>query len=207
VTLFRQLHDPSSRAFTYLLADVDARAAVAIDPEPDGIVLPLLGLVGELDLRLHYLLCTHAHPGATGTIERLRERTGAQIVAGVVAPIDADVRVRQGDRVTFGSESIRVLDTPGHTAADVSYLWCDRVFSGDALLIRGCGRTDLPGGDAGVLFDSITQRLLVLPGETLVFPGHETHRRSVSTIGEERDYNPCVAGRSRDEFITQRCPR
>ena len=207
MTLFCQLHDPSSRAFTYLLADVDARAAVAIDPEPDGIVLPLLGLVGELDLRLHYLLCTHAHPGATGTIERLRERTGAQIVAGVVAPIDADVRVRQGDRVTFGSESIRVLDTPGHTAADVSYLWCDRVFSGDALLIRGCGRTDLPGGDAGVLFDSITQRLLVLPGETLVFPGHETHRRSVSTIGEERDYNPCVAGRSRDEFITQRCPR
>ena len=207
MTLFRQLHDPSSRAFSYLLADVDARAAVAVDPEPGGIVLPLLGLVGELDLRLHYLLCTHAHECAVGTIERLRERTGARIVAGLAAPIDADLRVRQGDVVTFGSESIRVLDTPGHTAADVSYLWRDRVFSGDTLLIRGCGRTDLPGSDAGALFDSITQRLLVLPGETLLFPGHETHHRSVSTIGEERDYNPCVAGRSRDEFITQRCSR
>lgn len=207
MTLFRQLHDPSSRAFSYLLADLDARAAAAIDPEPDGIVLPLLGLVGELDLRLHYLLCTHAHECAAGTIERLRERTGARIVAGLAAPIDADLRVRQGDVVTFGSESIRVLDTPGHTAADLSYLWRDRVFSGDALLIRGCGRTDLPGSDAGALFDSITQRLLVLPGETLLFPGHETHHRSVSTIAEERDHNPCVAGRSRDEFITQRCPR
>lgn len=205
MTLFRQLHDPSSRAFTYLLAD--AQAAVVIDPEPDGIVLPLLGLVGELDVRLHYLLCTHAHAGATATIERLRERTGARIVAGFAAPIDADVRVRRGDVVTFGGESIRVLDTPGHTVADVSYLWRDRLFSGDALLIRGCGRTDLPGSDAGALFDSITQHLLVLPGETLLFPGHETHHRSVSTIAEERDYNPCVAGRSRDEFITQRCPR
>jgi len=207
VTIFRQIYDPPSRSFTYLLADDGTPAAVAIDPEPDGTALPLLGLVGELGLSLQYLLCTHVHEGAAGTVERLRGRTGARIVAGLAAPIDADVRVRQGDVVTFGSESIRVLDTPGHTAADVSYLWRDRVFSGDALLIRGCGRTDLPGGDAGALFDSITQRLLVLPGETLLFPGHETHHRSVSTIAEERDYNPCVAGRSRDEFITQRCPR
>jgi glyoxylase-like metal-dependent hydrolase (beta-lactamase superfamily II) len=207
VALFRQLHDPSSRAFTYLLADEDARAAVAVDPGPQGVELPLLGLTGELGLRLDYLLCTHVHDGATATIERLRERTGARIVAGVAAPIDADVRVRQGNVVTFGDESIRVLDTPGHTAADVSYLWRDRVFSGDALLVRGCGPTDLPGSDAGALYDSITQRLLVLPGDTLLFPAHETHHRSVSTIAEERHYNPCVAGRSRDEFITQRCTR
>jgi len=207
VTLFRQIYDPSSRAFTYLLAEGVTQAAVAIDPEPEGTELPLLGLVDELGLSLQYLLCTHVHDGAAGTIERLRERTGARIVAGVAAPIEADLRLRQDDVVTFGGESIRVLDTPGHTAADVSYLWRDRVFSGDALLIRGCGRTDLPGSDAGALFDSIVQRLLVLPGDTLLFPGHETHHRSVSTIAEERDYNPCVAGRSRDEFITQRCTR
>jgi glyoxylase-like metal-dependent hydrolase (beta-lactamase superfamily II) len=207
VTLFRQLYDPSSRAFTYLVADEVARAAVVIDPAPAGTELPLLGLIGELDLSVQYLLCTHVHEGASGTIGQLRERTGARIVAGAAAPIDADLRVGQGDTVTFGGEAIRVLETPGHTAADVSYVWRDRVFSGDALLIRGCGRTDLPGGDAGVLYDSITQRLLVLPGDTLLFPGHETHHRSVSTIAEERDYNPCVAGRSRDEFITQRCTR
>lgn len=207
MTLFRQLCDPSSRAFTYLLADEEARAAVVIDPAPEGTELPLLGLVGELDLSVEYLLCTHVHEGASATIRRLRERTGARIVAGFAAPIDADVRVGQGDTVTFSGEAIRVLETPGHTAADVSYVWRDRVFSGDALLVRGCGRTDLHGGDAGTLFDSITQRLLVLPGDTLLFPGHETRHRSVSTIAEERDHNPCFAGRSRDEFITQRCPR
>lgn len=207
MTLFRQLYDPSSRAFTYLVADEVARAAVVIDPAPAGTELPLLGLIGELDLSVQYLLCTHVHEGASGTIGQLRERTGARIVAGAAAPIDADLRVGQGDTVTFGGEAIRVLETPGHTAADVSYVWRDRVFSGDALLVRGCGRTDLHGGDAGTLFDSITQRLLVLPGDTLLFPGHETHHRSVSTIAEERDHNPCVAGRSRDEFITQRCTR
>jgi len=207
VTLFRQIYDSSSRAFTYLLADGGTQAAIAIDPEPEGTVLPLLGLVDELGLSLQYLLCTHVHDGAAGTIERLRERTGARIVAGVAAPIEADLRARQGNTFQFGAELIRVLETPGHTIADVSYVWRDRVFSGDALLIRGCGPTDLPGGDAGTLFDSITQRLLVLPGDTLLFPGHETHHRSVSTIAEERDFNPCIAGRSRDEFITQRCTR
>jgi glyoxylase-like metal-dependent hydrolase (beta-lactamase superfamily II) len=207
VTLFRQLYDASSRAFTYLVADEGARAAVVIDPAPERTELPLLGLIGELELSVSHLLCTHVHEGASGTIERLRQRTGARIVAGVAAPVDADLRVRQGDMVRFGEQVIRVLETPGHTDSDVSFLWRDRVFSGDVLLIRGCGPTDLPGGDAGTLFDSITQRLLLLPGETLLFPGHETHHRSVSTIAEERDYNPCVAGRSRDEFITLRCTR
>jgi glyoxylase-like metal-dependent hydrolase (beta-lactamase superfamily II) len=99
---------------------------------------------------------------------------------------------------------IHVLGTPGHTPACLSYLWRDRVFTGDALLIRACGRSDLPDADAGALYDSITQRLMVLPGDTLVYPGHDGHGRTVSTIAEEREHNPCVAGRSRDEFITQR---
>jgi glyoxylase-like metal-dependent hydrolase (beta-lactamase superfamily II) len=207
MALFRQLYDRASRSFTYVVADAGSRTAIVIDPVPQGIELPLLGLIDELDLEISHLLCTHVHEGASGTITRLRQRTGARIVAGAGAPIHADVSVGQGDTVAFGGEAIRVLATPGHTATDVSYVWRDRVFSGDALLVRGCGATDLPGGDAGTLFDSITQRLLVLPGDTLLFPGHETHHRSVSTIAEERDYNPCVAGRSRDEFITQRCPR
>jgi len=204
--VFRQLYDPSTRAFSYLLAGPASRAAVVVDPEA-GTVLPLLGLIGELGLEPAYVLCTHVHEGALGPALGMRERSGARIVAGTGAPIEADVTVKDGDVIAFGGETIHVLETPGHTAADVSYLWRDRVFSGDALLIRACGRTDLPSGDAGTLFDSITQRLLVLPGDTLLFPGHETHHRSVSTIAEERDYNPCVAGRSRDEFITQRCTR
>lgn len=204
--MFRQLYDPPTRAFTYLAADPASPAAVAVDPG-EGTVLPLLGMADELDLRLAYVLCTHVHDGVHGAATRVRERSGARIVAGRRAPVDADLRVRHGDEIAFGNEVVRVLDTPGHTVGDVSYLWRDRLFSGDALLIRGCGRTDLPGGDAGTLFDSVTRHLLVLPGDTLLFPGHETHHRSVSTIAEERDHNPCFAGRSRDEFITQRCPR
>jgi glyoxylase-like metal-dependent hydrolase (beta-lactamase superfamily II) len=207
MTLFRQLHDPASRAFSYLLGDAASRDAVAVDPLAEGILLPLLGMVDELGLRLVYLLCTHVHDGEAGAVERVRERCGARIAAGVGAPVAADLRVGQGDTVAFGNEVVRVLATPGHTASDVSYLWRDRLFSGDALLIRGCGRTDLPDGDAGTLFDSITQRLLMLPGETLLFPGHESHYRTVSTIAEEREHNPCIAGRSRDEFITRRSAR
>lgn len=204
MTLFRQLHDAGTSAFTYVLADDEAGEAVAVDPQPEGTAPSLLGLVRELGLRLVYLLCTHGHPAAPGALGLVRERTGARIVAGEGAPLEADLRVGDGARLAFGREEVRVLATPGHTPACVSYLWRDRVFTGDALLIRGCGRTDLPGGDARLLFDSVTQRLLVLPGETLLFPGHATHHRTVSTIAEERDFNACFAGRSRDEFITQR---
>jgi sulfur dioxygenase len=205
MTCFRQLYDPQSRSFTYLLADLDLHEAVAVDPHPAGVLLPLLGMVDELDLRLAYLLCTHFHGGIPDPVGDLRRRTGARIVAGAVNTVGVDRGVRDRDVVVFGNEVVRVLDTPGHTIGDVSYLWRDRVFTGDALQVGGCGRTDLPGGDAGALYDSITHRLLVLPGDTLLYPGHETDHRSVSTIAEERDYNPCVVGHSRDEFITQRC--
>jgi sulfur dioxygenase len=203
VTIFRQLHDAPHRAFSYLLADRDGGTAVAVDPLPEGIALPLLALADELELQLDYLLCTHVHDGEQPALDRLKSRTGARLAASELAPVAADVRLHHGNTLTFGHEAIHVIGTPGHTPGCLSYLWRDRVFTGDALLIRGCGRTDLPNGDAGQLFDSIT-RLLVLPGDTLLFPGHETNGRTVSTIAEEREHNPCVAGRSRDEFITLR---
>lgn len=205
--IFRQLYDAPRRAYAYLVADTEAREAVAVDPQSAGVALPLLALVNELDLHLALLLCTHVHPGEEEALAHLKSRTGAKVVAGERAAIGADVRVRHGDTLAFGREQVRALGTPGHTPGCVSYAWRDRVFTGDALLIRSCGRTDLPDGDAGTLFDSITQRLLVLPGDTLLFPGHESHGRRVSTIAEERDHNPSVAGRSRDEFITQRNAR
>jgi glyoxylase-like metal-dependent hydrolase (beta-lactamase superfamily II) len=203
VSVFRQLHDLQERAYTYLLADEDSGAAVVVDPVPNGIVLPLLGLVDEFGLHLDFMLCTHLHEGEQAPLEILRRRCGARLAASAHAPIAADLVLRHGDTLEFGREVVKVLATPGHTPGCLSYLWRDRVFTGDALLIRGCGRTDLPNGDAGQLFDSIT-RLLMLPGDTLLFPGHETHGRSVSTIAEEREHNPFVAGRSRDEFITFR---
>lgn len=203
MSFFRQLHDPRERAFTYVLADEDSGAAVVVDPHPAGIALPLLGLVDELALHLDFVLCTHVHEGEQPPLERLGRRCGARLAASQQAPIAADVVLRHGEILDFGREVVKVLATPGHTPGCLSFLWRDRVFTGDALLIRGCGRTDLTNGDAGQLFDSIT-RLLMLPGDTLLFPGHETHGRTVSTIAEERAHNPCVAGRSRDEFITFR---
>ncbi len=206
LTIFRQFYDEPHRAFSYLLADRDGGTAVAVDPAPEGIALPLLALADELALQLEYLLCTHVHEGEQSALERLKSRTGARLAASEFSPVAADVHLRHGDTLGFGTEVIQVLGTPGHTPGGLSYAWRDRVLTGDTLLIRGCGRTDLPDGDAGQLFDSIT-RLLVLPGDTLLFPGHETHGRSVSTIAEEREHNPCVAGRSRDEFITHRSQR
>lgn len=207
MTLFRQLYDPPSRAYAYLIADTSAGEAVAVDPKPSGIVPALLALAGDLDLRLTHLLCTHAHGDEDTAVPLLRSRTGARVIASEFAPIEADDRLGHGDMLAFGNEVLHVLGTPGHTRGCLSYRWRDRVFTGDALLIHGCGRTDLPGGDAGALFDSITLRLLVLSDDTLVFPGHETHGRTVSTIAEERARNPCVADRTRDEFITHRCQR
>jgi len=202
--IFRQLLDPSTRAYTYVLGDETSRDAVAIDAGPPGNTLPLLGLRNELDLRLRYLLCTHVHPKQPLDLPLLQARTGARVVASETAPVDADLRVRHGDSVTFGGESLTVIATPGHAPGALCFLWRDRVFTGDTLLIRDCGRIDAPDGDAGQLFDSITQRLLVLPGDTLLFPGHETYGRTVSTIAEEREHNPCVTSQSRDEFITRR---
>jgi len=204
MTFFRQLCDAPTAAYTYLIADTDAGAAVVIDPATERMTVTLLALVAELDLQLEYVLCTHAHPGDPAVADAIRSRTAARVAAGERAPVTADLRLRHGDALTFGNEVIHVLGTPGHTPGCLTYLWRDRAFTGDTLLIRACGRTDLPDADAGALYDSITQRLMVLPGDTLIYPGHDNQGRTVSTIAEEREHNPCVAGRSRDEFITQR---
>jgi len=204
MAFFRQLYDAPTAAYAYLIADTDAGAAVLIDPPAERLTVTLLALLAELDLQLEYVLCTHAHPGDPAVADVIRSRTAAKVAAGERAPVTADLRLHHGDAITFGNEVIHVLGTPGHTPGCLSYLWRDRVFTGDALLIRACGRTDHPDADAGALYDSITQRLMVLPGDTLVYPGHDGQGRTVSTITEEREHNPCVAGRSRDEFITQR---
>ena len=108
---------------------------------------------------------------------------------------------RDGDTIVFGNQVIRVIPTPGHTPGCVTYHWRDRLFTGDSLLIGGCGRTDFQGGSASKLYDSITERLFVMPDETLVYPGHDYHGARVSCIGQEKNTNLRLAGRSRQEFI------
>ncbi len=202
MTPIRQLFEPCTAAYTYLLADAGAREAVIIDCTRSQAVT-VLALLDELGLRLRYALQTHVHHGEEDAAAALRARTRARAALGVDCGARwVDEGLHHGDSVVFGNQEIRVLGTPGHTRGCLSYLWQDRVFTGDALQIGGCGLPDPHGGDAGMLFDSVTRRLFVLPDETLVYPAHDYRGRTVSTIGEERAHNPYFALRTRDEFIT-----
>lgn len=200
---FRQLFDAQSATFTYLLADSGTARAVLIDPvlHEAGFYLRLLG---ERSLYLDSVVDTHLHDDHVSAAWALCTRTGATAVAGRAAGIDADRLLDDGETIAFGDERLQALATPGHTRGCMSFLWRDRIFTGDALAIGGCGRTDPPEGSAGMLYDSLSRRLLALPDETIVCPGHGTAQRRVSCIGEERATNPCLAGLSRDEFVASR---
>jgi len=197
-----QLFDAESSTYTYILAAQDGNDAVIIDPVDRHTERDLAHLA-RLGLKLAYVLETHAHADHVTSAGRLRERTGARaaVPSGCgIAP--AELQLNDGDTVRFGAaEAIRVLHTPGHTAGSVSFLWRDNLFSGDTLLIDGCGRTDFQGGSAAALYDSIHGKLFTLPGATRVWPAHDYKGQSVSTIGWEREHNARLAGRSRADFI------
>jgi glyoxylase-like metal-dependent hydrolase (beta-lactamase superfamily II) len=198
---FRQLFASESSALTYVLADPRHRDAVVIDPQPRQDEL-LLALLAERDLQLNLVLCTHLHAAESSHCDGLCRHTGAQLVIGAGAlhgPAGAR-KVGHGDTLVFGDEVLRVLATPGHTPESISFLWRDRLFCGDALGIRACSPADDPGCDLGRMYDSVTNRLFLLPDETLVFPGHEVDGRTVSTIAEERSRNPYFSCQSRDAF-------
>ena len=198
---FRQLFHPESSTYTYILADSTWRDAVVIDAVSDA-TNAVLATLREQDLHLTHILETHLHADHISAAKKLREVTDAQVVLSALAGADcADLQVSDGDFLVLGDDVIRVLATPGHTPESLSFRWHDRVFTGDALLIGGCGRTDFQGGDAGTLYDSITEKLFVLPEETLIYPGHDYQGRRVSCIAEEKHLNPRLAGKSREEFI------
>lgn len=200
MTLIRQLFDGESSTYTYLVADLDAGAAALIDPVLEQIDRDL-GLIGELGLRLELVLETHVHADHVTAAGQLRERTGARTIAGALGAPCIDTRVATGDVLRLGAVSIDVLETPGHTDDSVTYRLGDQLFTGDTLLIRGCGRSDFQNGDAGTLYDSITRILFALPDDTVVWPGHDYKGMTRSTIGEEKRHNPRLTGRTRDEFI------
>jgi glyoxylase-like metal-dependent hydrolase (beta-lactamase superfamily II) len=197
-----QLFDPESSTFTYILAAPDSDAAVIIDPVDHHCERDLAHLA-RLGLRLEYVLETHVHADHVTSAGRLRQLTGAHtaVPSGCGVPA-AEVQLQEGDVIHFGAgETITVLPTPGHTAGSMSYVWRGNVFTGDALLIDGCGRTDFQGGSAAALYDSITTRLFALPDATRVWPAHDYKGQSVSTIGWEKAHNARVTGRTRDEFV------
>lgn len=192
--IFRQLFDRETSTFTYLVADEATREAALVDPVIENAERDLR-LLEDLSLRLVAVLETHVHADHVTAAGTLRERTGAKtyVSARGGAPC-ADVLVNDGDEIRIGGLSIRALATPGHTNGCVSYLVGDRVFTGDALLVRGCGRTDFQEGDAATLYRSVHEKLFTLPDATLVYPAHDYRGFTSSTIGEEKRLNPRLGG-------------
>lgn len=198
--MIRQLFDQETSTYTYLIADPAAGAAALIDPVREHVERDLQ-LVHELDLTLTHVLETHVHADHVTAAGLLRERTGARTHASAAGAPCVDVQLRHGDVVRVGDVAITALATPGHTDDSLCFRAGDQLFTGDTLLVRGCGRADFQNGDPGQLHDSITRVLFALPPETVVYPGHDYKGRTSSTIGEEQRWNPRLAGKSRDEFI------
>jgi sulfur dioxygenase len=200
VMFIRQLFDRESSTYTYLIADREAGVAALIDPVREQVDRDR-ELVHQLGLRLTHVFDTHVHADHVTGAALLRQLTGARTYASANGAPCADVHLKHGDTVTLGYHTIRALSTPGHTDDGLSYWIPGVVFTGDTLLVRGCGRADFQNGDAGQLFDSITRTLFTLPEATVVYPGHDYHGHTASTIGEERRWNPRIAHKSRDEFV------
>ena len=200
--IFRQLFEPISSTYTYLLGCEQSGQALLIDP-----VLPMwqrdLALLNELGLKLAYTLDTHIHADHVTAALRLKRETGSQIACSAVAALPCtDVALREGVPLQMGSVCIDPLFTPGHTDGHLAFLAGERVFTGDALLIDGCGRTDFQNGNAQDLFHSVREKLFTLPDDTLVYPGHDYHERRVSNIAQEKTRNPRLGGdKSLAEFI------
>lgn len=198
--LLRQLFDLETSTYTYLVADEASGAALVIDPVREKLGRDL-ELIEELGLTLRYALDTHVHADHVTAAGALRARTGCKIVASVGGAESADLHVRDGDRFRLDAIEVEVIGTPGHTDDSVSYKIGDNLFTGDALLVRGCGRTDFQNGSAEQLYDAITRRVFTLPDATRVWPGHDYRGHTVSSVGEEKRFNPRLAGKSRDEFV------
>ena len=196
-----QLFDPDSSTYTYLLFDQVSREAVIIDPVDEQIERDL-AVLKEYGLRLVWAVETHAHADHITSANKLTELAGARTAAPAGCGIGtAGVQLKHGDTLNFGAETLCALHTPGHTAGSMSFTWRDHVFTGDTLLINGCGRTDFQSGSAVDLYRSLTQVLFALPDATTVWPGHDYRGQSRSSIGHEKAQNPRVAGKSEAEFV------
>jgi glyoxylase-like metal-dependent hydrolase (beta-lactamase superfamily II) len=201
--IFRQLFDPVSSTYTYLLAERRGGEALIIDPVLERVD-QYLTLVNELDLKLVLALDTHIHADHVTGIGQLRETSRCATAMGEQSAAECvSLRVREGDILDADGIRLQALYTPGHTDDSYSFLLGDRVFTGDTLLIRGTGRTDFQNGDPGAQYDSLFDKLLRLPEDTLVYPAHDYEGRTCSSIAEERQHNPRLQVRSRQEYIDQ----
>lgn len=206
IMIFRQLFEVDSSTYTYLLGCPETRQAILVDPVLDTLERDLQ-VLNDLDLVLFATLETHVHADHLTGARRLKQRTGCKVAYPAMLDLPcADIAVQEGTSLVAGSVTLHPQFTPGHTDHHHAYLIDTPVhkllFTGDALLIDGCGRTDFQSGDPGALFNSIHSKFFSLPDETLVYPAHDYEGRFVSSIAQEKARNPRLrGGRSKDEFV------
>lgn len=199
--IFRQLFEPLSSTYTYLLGSEETGEAILIDPVIVSMERDLAEL-SKLGLKLAWTVDTHVHADHITGARELRARTGSKIAAPAAERLPcADLALEEGKPFQLADILLEPLHTPGHTSGHCAYRANGRVFTGDALLIDGCGRTDFQGGSADDLYDSVNRKLFSLPDETLVYPGHDYHGRFVSSVAQEKARNPRLGqGRTLEEF-------
>jgi sulfur dioxygenase len=194
--IFRQLFDPQSSTYTYLLGDGASHAAVLIDPVFEQVRRDA-ALIGELGLKLIATLETHVHADHVTGASLLKQRTGAQImVAKASGAVGADRYLAQDDVVAFGGRRLLVRATPGHTGGCLTYVLDDSsmAFTGDCVLIRGSGRTDFQQGDPAAMYRSVREQIFALPDNCLLYPAHDYRGLTVTSVAEERRFNPRLGG-------------
>ncbi|CAF0995743.1 unnamed protein product [Brachionus calyciflorus] len=200
--IFRQLVDNATYTYTYILADLKSREAVIIDPVYEKVERDV-ELINQLELKLKYALNTHVHADHITGSGRIKSfMPNVKSVISEASKAVADIHIKDGDKIQFGNEFLHVLGTPGHTNGCLTFVshTAKIAFTGDALLIRGCGRTDFQQGNSEVLYDSIHKKILSLPDEYSVFPGHDYMGRTSSSIGEEKRFNPRLT-QNKEDFI------
>ena len=193
--IFRQLFDPQSSTYTYLLADAGSREAVLIDPVFEQARRDA-ALIDELGLKLAWTVETHVHADHVTGAWLLREKLGSRIAISAASGAEGgDLLLNPGQRIVFGKRYLEARPTPGHTNGCTSYVLDDRsmAFTGDALFIRGCGRTDFQQGDARALYRAVRSQIFSLPDDCLIYPGHDYRGLTVTSVGEEKLYNPRLA--------------
>lgn len=199
--IFRQLFDSTSSTYTYLLADPETREAVIIDPVFEQ-QLRDLALLDELNLTLKLILDTHVHADHVTAAWLLKQKTGASIgCAAVNKAGGVDLTLQHGQVLEVGGIQLEVRATPGHTAGCLTYVTADRqmAFTGDALLIRGCGRSDFQEGNPAMLYKSVLEQVFSLPDDCMIYPAHDYNGRMQSTVGEEKDHNPRLGGQANEQ--------
>ena len=199
--IFKQVFDKKSSTYTYLIASSKGREALIIDPVLENVD-DYINLLHELDLKLVKVIDTHIHADHITGASKLKDITQCSTIMGEHTPAEAvEIKVKDDELIKLDNIQLRAMYTPGHTSDSFSFLMDNYLFSGDTLLINGTGRTDFQNGSATDSYNSIFNKLLKLPDETLVYPAHDYKGEKVSTIGKERKQNPRLQVSSVDEYI------